>query len=404
MPRQDRLPRQVFEERGTCGVATVANKARARSPRRAAPAGGQACRSGDQVAARVCACQAVSASACRATARAGPGQRPGTDRFAQRSSLSRAPKRKPTRAPARPKNLPSERRTIRLGAVGAGQGSHTLFGGRVAKSLVDHQPAAAPLQLCGRIEQALRGSVPSGCWDCRARRSASPWPVRAPAWHFAGGATCGRRVPRPAGALRRSASGRRRRPAETAPADTGSLPASPAGEQIAIVAVIGGSGRFEPVVVFRQAAPAIGSIAGTGIGFRVDAGRQIEPVGQRDTPPCGGKYAGGHRAQAAAVLKHAAQPPGKQCQPQAHRLAHQRQRALDIARLWPAGLRQAAAALRAGRDRPPGRPARDPGCRRRRPSPGRRSGFPARRLLAPAAQRAARIAEQRVGQRRQPGR
>ena len=78
---------------------------------------------------RAAACQAVSKSAARATARAGwaTGQGPSASRRVWRS-VSPA-KRKPTRAPARPKNLPRERNTIRLGASVLPARSTTLRSG-----------------------------------------------------------------------------------------------------------------------------------------------------------------------------------------------------------------------------------------------------------------------------------
>ena len=69
-------------------------------------------------------------------------------------------------------------------------------------------------------------------------------------------------------------------------------------QQIA-VAVVGGSGRFQAIVVFRQAEPAIGRHFGHRPAVRVDPGRQVEPVGERNiVSGCG-------FAQASAMLKHA---------------------------------------------------------------------------------------------------
>ena len=146
---------------------------------------------------RVACCQALSASACRATSRAGCeiGQGPSFSRRASR--MPEAAKRNPTRAPASPKNLPSERRTISRGKSSLPASSVSEFSASAsakASSMISQPPrrcrvsAAASNSARGMARAVglfglhsrtiVVAAVSARCSDGRRRRA---WPQRSQA-------------------------------------------------------------------------------------------------------------------------------------------------------------------------------------------------------------------------------
>lgn len=81
---------------------------------------------------------------------------PRPDHFAQRVKLSAAARMKPTRAPASPKNLPSERSTIRFGTSSLPANAATVFPVQHRQKLRRRSASATtPAQLVGGIKQCL---------------------------------------------------------------------------------------------------------------------------------------------------------------------------------------------------------------------------------------------------------
>jgi hypothetical protein len=307
-----------------------------------------------------------------ATAREGcdTGQGPSASR--RRSSLSSAaPKTKPTRAPARPKNLPSERRTIRLGASSLPARAAPQFPGSASpKGLVDDQPAAAPLQLLGRVEQRLARQAPGGRVVGIAQQDVGRGHGRRCAQFWAGGAACGRRVARPADVLRRSASGRRRDRPRRAPAVPGSRPASRAARA---------GGRCRSTRRRRLRGPSSSGRRCQHAGRSAAPGRHgglmpVDRSSQSASPIAESRIARGSGAQ---------RPPCSSTRPpqqtsSANHSSMLRSRSVKRLRniLGPAG-RPSPSTGRSSRltviaGWPAQRDSR--GCRRRQPSPDRRSG------------------------------
>ena len=97
-------------------------------------------------AVRAASCQTASCKASRATAREGPATAHGPRRSASCWRICADAKMKPTRIPARPKNLPSERSTIRFGAVAVPASDARLssgVGSMKASSTISQPPRAA---------------------------------------------------------------------------------------------------------------------------------------------------------------------------------------------------------------------------------------------------------------------
>ena len=339
--------------------------------------------------------------------------RPRAERVgAARRRSGAAASTKPARMPASPKNLPTERSTTRPSRSVSLASDAPGIG--IGEGFVDDQRAAARAQLRVPAQQRRRARCarPSDCSDSRRSRDrvrrasrardTSSGTTRCPARSNAGAYSPYVSGATPAIARRNSAGNAR---------IAAWLPAT--GSTRAARAVVARGAVGETVVVFGQTAPRVGGHRRHRIAVRIDAGREIEPVVERNRDS---------GARLRADCRRARIGIGVRCQPCAPTLMKARSasstistashrnvvrstslNAADDVRWHSRHARsRASGAIPACRYRPPGRRSARSGCPRPTPSPAPRSGCPTSgACVAPAVPRGARVAEQRVARGRE---
>ena len=247
--------------------------------------------------ARVSRCQPVSSRARVATKRDGPLSVHGPSASRSPSRTGRAARTKPTRSPARPKNLPSERRITRPGAPACAARLSSGVVSAKASSITSQPPRAAS-----------RSCHASSC------AGGHLWPVGLLGWTSSNPSTCAMASSMPAGpnaglgsppgtgvfrvTWREDADARPLRGREEHSRECLDRGLRTRKRKQFGAAVVGRGCGLEAVVFLGQAQPVFGRYGGRRIAARVDAGGQVQPVGKRNAKTrC-------RLAAASAVLKH----------------------------------------------------------------------------------------------------